>query len=52
MSAGAIFIVIRFFGSSIELLAKALRTRSFDSSTALLTKPTIIIVGRPRDKWH
>jgi hypothetical protein len=52
MSAGAKFIVIRLRGIAILLLAKALRTRSRDSSTALLPRPTIVMPGRPLESWH
>ena len=45
MSASARLIVIRFLGNSISKLAKALRTRSRDSSTALLAEPTVTMFG-------
>ena len=48
-SAGARFSVMRFLGNVMPLDAKAERSRSLASSTALLARPTIIMLGRPLD---
>ena len=52
ISAGARLTVIRFFGNLSSALVNAPRNLSLASSTALLASPTMIMLGRPLDKWH
>jgi hypothetical protein len=52
ISAGAKLIVILFLGNNRLALAKALRMRSFASSTALFPSPTIMMFGNPLLREH
>ena len=42
---------MRFAGKASPIEDKAALILSLDSATALSAKPTIIIAGKPLDKW-